>query len=271
MNCRDFENTVVDLTRGLLMDAALQKRGLEHAENCARCAARLADERSLTAGLRVLSADNDGKSASPDVETALLAAFRRQPSKTGLLEPVRVARRLHHPLWALAAAAVVLIALGLIVYRAFQATPAKQDLVDGNRQAISSPTPAPEQQKRDLQDNRSALSQDDTVKSKSRLTEKRPRNTSRKRGVDSQTTQFLIRDGMTLYASDTEVTTDFLPVTYSLNLPPMESGQLIRVQMPRSALLKFGLPMNVDRANVPVKADLLLGEDGLAQAIRFIR
>jgi hypothetical protein len=85
--------------------------------------------------------------------------------------------------------------------------------------------------------------------------------------------QILIRDGMTLYANtgDGEVTSDFLPLNYSSNLPPVERGQLIRVEMPRSALLKFGLPMNVERANVPVKADLLVGEDGLALAIRFVR
>lgn len=51
----------------------------------------------------------------------------------------------------------------------------------------------------------------------------------------------------------------------------MESGQLIRVQIPRSALVSFGLPVNVERADAPVTADLLLGEDGLARAIRFVR
>jgi hypothetical protein len=51
----------------------------------------------------------------------------------------------------------------------------------------------------------------------------------------------------------------------------MESGEVIRVQMPRSALIRFGLPVNVERADVPVTADLLIGEDGLARAIRFVR
>jgi hypothetical protein len=57
---------------------------------------------------------------------------------------------------------------------------------------------------------------------------------------------------------------------------PAESGevmrvQVIRVQMPRQALIAFGLPVNIERADVPVKADLLVGEDGLAHAIRFVR
>jgi hypothetical protein len=40
--------------------------------------------------------------------------------------------------------------------------------------------------------------------------------------------------------------------------------------MPRSALIAFGLPVSVEHADAPVKAELLLGEDGIARAIRFI-
>ena len=46
---------------------------------------------------------------------------------------------------------------------------------------------------------------------------------------------------------------------------------MIRVQIPRSSLIAFGLPVNVERADAPVKADLLVGEEGLARAIRFVR
>jgi hypothetical protein len=36
-------------------------------------------------------------------------------------------------------------------------------------------------------------------------------------------------------------------------------------------MARFGLPVNAERAAEPVQADVLLGDDGLAQAIRFIR
>ena len=52
---------------------------------------------------------------------------------------------------------------------------------------------------------------------------------------------------------------------------PLESGQLVRVQVPRAALASLGLPLNAERGNEPVKADVLLGGDGLARAIRFVR
>jgi hypothetical protein len=51
----------------------------------------------------------------------------------------------------------------------------------------------------------------------------------------------------------------------------MESGQMIRVELPRSALASFGLPMNMERADERIKADVVVGNDGLARAIRFVR
>jgi hypothetical protein len=81
---------------------------------------------------------------------------------------------------------------------------------------------------------------------------------------------------MPVYEKKDEYATDFFPLSSSDDQKPMESGevirvQVIRVQMPRPALIAFGLPVNVERADVPVKADLLVGEDGLARAIRFVR
>jgi hypothetical protein len=72
-------------------------------------------------------------------------------------------------------------------------------------------------------------------------------------------------------ASEGEQTTDFLPIVESPQMRPLDSGQVIRVDMPRSAMSYFGLPMQVDRPDGRVKADVLVGEDGLARAIRFVR
>jgi hypothetical protein len=68
-----------------------------------------------------------------------------------------------------------------------------------------------------------------------------------------------------------EETTEFVPINEGSDLGPMNSGQVLRVTVPRSAMNFYGLPANVDRANERVKADVLLGEDGLARAIRFVR
>jgi hypothetical protein len=55
------------------------------------------------------------------------------------------------------------------------------------------------------------------------------------------------------------------------SLAQLDSGQVMRVELPRSALMSFGLPMNMERANERIKADVIVGDDGLARAIRFVR
>jgi hypothetical protein len=67
-----------------------------------------------------------------------------------------------------------------------------------------------------------------------------------------------------------EVVTGFLPVPGGDPLEPLDRGRMVRVRLPRSALTAFGLPMNEDRAAERVQADVLIGEDGLARAIRFV-
>lgn len=69
----------------------------------------------------------------------------------------------------------------------------------------------------------------------------------------------------------TEVATEFMRIPDASMLTPMESGHVVRVRVPRSAMLEFGLPINENRASELVKADVVLGEDGLARAIRFVQ
>jgi hypothetical protein len=260
MNCREFEDIVNDLARAKMIEAGSSVAGLAHAEICERCASRLADERSLSAGLKSLLASDEGIAAPDRIEVTLLEAFRAQA-------PNQVARHIlvqsrSWTRWTLAAAAAILIAFGFIVYRAIQDEPQKGDKVVTERPPAPQPT----------------VNQEKLVVKENRATE--PRRVSRapqsRRGDRLQLNRPIIRDSMTSYARDSEYTTDFFPLSYSDNQEPVVSDevirvQVIRVQMPRPALIAFGLPVNIERADVPVKADLLVGEDGLARAIRFVR
>ena len=68
-----------------------------------------------------------------------------------------------------------------------------------------------------------------------------------------------------------EIATDFFPLTFAAEATtPSEGGHLVRVTIPRSALVAMGLPMNVYRSAEHVRADVVIGDDGLARAIRFI-
>jgi hypothetical protein len=68
-----------------------------------------------------------------------------------------------------------------------------------------------------------------------------------------------------------EVTTQFLPLDDTLHLAPIESGQVLRVQVPRATLVRFGLPVNQERMMERIPADVVFGQDGIARAIRFVK
>jgi hypothetical protein len=62
-----------------------------------------------------------------------------------------------------------------------------------------------------------------------------------------------------------------MPIGFAGPLNPQDGGELVRVELSRSAMLSLGLPVNMDRFGQSVKADVLLGPDGFARAIRFVQ
>ena len=50
---------------------------------------------------------------------------------------------------------------------------------------------------------------------------------------------------------------------------PVTNGHTIRLELPQAALTSFGL--EADDASATVLADVLVGQDGLARAVRFVR
>jgi hypothetical protein len=65
-----------------------------------------------------------------------------------------------------------------------------------------------------------------------------------------------------------EIVTEFFPLLDVA--PPFEGGQLLRVTVPASTMREVGLPVNEDRLGDRVYADVLVGQEGLARAIRFV-
>jgi hypothetical protein len=65
-----------------------------------------------------------------------------------------------------------------------------------------------------------------------------------------------------------EVMTEF----YSLmdDPSPFERGELLRVSVLASAMRSVGLPVSEEHLDDVVQADVLVGEEGLARAIRFV-
>jgi hypothetical protein len=169
------------------------------------------------------------------------------------------------PRWSWAVVAAILIAFGVILYRAIQNGPQKTTSVITEK--APAPTPSVE------------IKQQIVIENPGRRRESRAprplRHNLARRNLGNQNQPLLnepiITYSMPVYEKKGEYATDFIPLSYGGVQKPMESGEVIRMEMPRSALIAFGLPVNVDRADTPVKAELLLGEDGMARAIRFLR
>lgn len=273
MNCKEFESLVNDLARASVMDAAAREKGLEHAQSCERCNARFLDEEALTRGLQALSASFSESNAPARTEAALLSAFREHK----LAAPV--SNQLSTLSWkrmgwfvsaaAAAAAAFVLMMTSVlpIIRHTNDARKVETGIVAQTPQTESA---QPQQSEHEVNATPSlpVASQPTNVPTTyvSGMTPKMRRNPRIwPIGVNSPS------ETRAANVEPQEFTTDFIPLNYEAAMMPPERGRVVRVELPRSALAAFGLPVNIDRANERVKADVVLGEDGLARAIRFVR
>ncbi|MCM3872597.1 MAG: hypothetical protein ND895_18095 [Pyrinomonadaceae bacterium] len=262
MNCQIFETVVNDLAREQMMEANAREEAIAHSGVCEACALRLSLERRLTSGLRALAAEMMSASAPARVEQQLLAAFRNQGS---LLPQIRPANRSRY--WLVAAAAVVLIAVGIGGMKLGLDGPAQTAIkteakTDGQNSQVSTgaiehlrPEPTPE-----------------VTPAVHRP--KRKRSVQRPREFSAVGNEAFIAKGTRtsdVEADESEVTTQFLPFSYVSPASLQDGGQLVRVELPRSAMVRFGLPVNMERYGEKVKADVLVSADGLARAIRFVQ
>jgi hypothetical protein len=62
----------------------------------------------------------------------------------------------------------------------------------------------------------------------------------------------------------------FLQIPGTAYLPPMESGAIVRVELPVTALPSYGIQIVPDMYTDSVDVDLLVAQDGLARGIRLV-
>jgi hypothetical protein len=248
MNCQEFERTIIDLGRAHLMEASAQARALEHAEICAQCAARLNREQRMTAGLEALAAEEAAINTPERVRSALRAAFDEQQAAAAspavLLWPAR--RRL---LWGMAAAAMLLLST---ITAALWLREHKAKFDNTQAEVINHPTPQnpPGKQPEALTEAQRAggIHSSKAVRPSDKQSRRRtPR--VKERAVDAG---------------------EFFPLTFVARSGPAEFVQTVRVEISRSMLLSMGLPVNIDRGEGLIKADIIIGEDGVARAVRII-
>jgi hypothetical protein len=265
MNCQSFESLVNDLARDQMMEAEARRRALAHTVGCERCRARLADEQALTAGLRKLAENRE--EAPVRVEASLRDAFAARIATSR--EPVvaAVPTRSRWLSWAGAAAAILLVALlalTVIRSRPVETRDLQEQLsLEKQAQPGSSLSEGPR-----AEPAPSELAVAEKIGPRAQPNAHGPRN-GRRGGQRRERTPKVKPPGTV--DTGTEIATEFIPLVHGGDVAIPDGGHIMRVELPRSALVSFGLPMNMERAGEPVRADVVVGNDGLARAIRFVR
>jgi hypothetical protein len=291
MNCQSYEEVLAELARDRTpdrtpdqtMEADLRERAMVHLDKCTACARRLQDGRALTHRLDEMAREMRPLTASARVEEELRNTFRltfsrpvssparaidRQESE------VRVQRSEIRGRWnrlALGAAAVLLIVLGIV---GLHLRAGRQSQPESGRTEVAgaqtSPRPPLSIVEAGISGLPSKSNMEATVAARRTNPYRRPThsfNRIRKtiQQVTAETTAATADD------LESEVATQFMPLSYAGPINPQDGGQLVRVELSRVAMLSMGLPVNMDRYSERVKADVLLGADGLARAIRFVQ
>lgn len=306
MNCQKITAVLTEVARDRMMDAAARQRALAHAAQCAPCAAHLENERVLTAMLNALAAEDQSHAAPLERETTLLAAFARQTAAAATITKTQTTAQMTAPptlqttlqtpaprplrWWRIAAAlfVVALATLALTMWRspsqgvtaplnAGYATTEKLEPPTANIPGSGAEAPAVRQGAQpDLSQptSPSPPAAEQKIVPPVRRRERRDTSTmaglhlAQNRASDRQTAN---RAGSRETTDSEEIVTGFIPLTPGYTLEMNEGGQLVRVELPRATLSSFGLPVNTSRLNEPVTADVVLGNDGIARAIRFVR
>jgi hypothetical protein len=263
MKCERFQVIAGKLARNDIIDADERAGALAHAAACVHCEEALALQSRLSDGFRALAQKTKSEQAPSAVEEKLLAAFRAQTHVVSV--PVSATRR---HFWISAAAAVLLLTVGILGWRWYGSSQprhieqANSTNVVGNGAGSDAAKPS--------------VVTIATIQPRKIAGPAVTRNL-RKHSPPSAATVSLAKraatepSGSAMTHESKEITTAFVPLGYGSALDLQDGGQMVRVELPRSALARFGLPMNMNRSDEKIKADILVGADGLARAIRFVQ
>jgi hypothetical protein len=202
-----------------------------------------------------LSVQLQAQQAPDEVEFELRKAFRERHASSSTI-PVAPS---YSRYWLAVAAAILLVVGSFVVMRMSDNQPAPREIQVASRDQNADPQKSPAPGKV-LVDSSGGEEQREVRVKRRRRHVASAKPSSQKRTADAVASNHV-----------SEIATEFIPLSYSSSVNIQDGGQIIRVELPRSALVRFGLPVNMDRMNEKVKADVWVGVDGLAHAIRFVQ
>lgn len=264
MNCREFNELLNELASDRLLDALARKRALGHAGGCAVCAHQLAAQRALSAGLIEFAEVTGRELPTARIKQQLRAAVaerRAAPVVTPVSATVLQFKPVAKARWqfqALAAAAVILLlfTVSLLLLRQSN-SPEKKNLVGGV-------TPTPQVTP--------ALSQTPVVNPTppTSLVESQPREQSAQPQVARRRPVRRVRAAEPT-TDEQELASEFVPLTLDTDERALANGTLVRLEVPRARLIAMGLPLRVEADRDTINAEVMMGDNGVAYAIRVVR
>jgi hypothetical protein len=234
MNCEEFEAIGLDAERDATLSEVARAAAREHSSTCSRCAALQDSWQAAGVELRAFAEDTAMAEAPARVEMRLRQEFRTQHVT------LRVRRTAVAVGWALAAAAVL---AGAVSWRNW-----RHSQLEETANHLNSVPPANK-----IQENNS------TAGGNRQIPAVVPNGVQRPVSAGAGGSETLVADnelsGFT-----------FLPGAF---VTDTEEAAILRVRMQRGALGALGLPVNEERAGEWIQVDLLVGDDGLPQAVRL--
>jgi hypothetical protein len=247
MTCQTLREAIVDVARRVEIGEGTLAAVECHVEHCASCAALMARERQLSLGLSALAESTSVEGASEAVGRRLRELFvERQPVNVAAGRLQRVVRRTVLLRRALAAAAAIVVLVAAAAWwRSARSAEPEGAVVWSVPPSTSTPTTEP------MVDvaTPSVSAATGRLNSGHRAARVRPRR---------------------VQAPRLAAATGFVGLPGAVGLPDFESGQIIRVEIPLTSLPTYGLEIVPDARDVPVQADVLVGQDGQARAIRLV-
>jgi len=272
MECREFEAVQVELACGRPLEAAARGRALKHSAQCAACALRLADQQALTARILEFSRATENLRAPASIKEQLRAAVaelrpaQNAPNQLLVLAPVipiNSVRRRNWISWALAAAAMILVLfISTAVWRHYSKASVQIELT-GNQHT---PTKSPVQREQTKDPVKSVAPVGQIDHAISRPTQRDNSNRRAHWGLKKA------QDGQNRRETGQgEVASEFVPLTPAMDDKAIKNGMIVRLEVSRSKLIAMGLPLHLEGGQEKINTEVVIGENGVAYAIRVVR
>jgi hypothetical protein len=260
MNCQDFNEIIHELAEEKPMQVATREAAVSHIALCANCASKLAKARNISASLQ-LAAGAEIEQAPIQIKQNLLTAFAElHNAATVPATVVNIASRRKLYWWTsgalAAAAAVLLFAVVLPVLRKPPAPIAQQS---PNATAPPSGNSLPTSIA--VQPPASLASDARPGPVRARVNKLYLARTAKKERANQS------------YKSEAiaQSSGQYLPLTYMSRASEMDGGTVVRVDLSRSALASLGFPLSFEGTGDSIRAEVVIGDDGVARAIRLVQ